>query len=104
MDEKDNWKSNVLLTGAVIGTLAGLGAAYMFMQRAEREEARPEITPGEGVKLGLLVLGPAALCCAIGRVIFKNPNKETRQNVVFLCLSPLFLFRINQCVFVFDFD
>ena len=57
MDEKDNWKSNVLLTGVVVGALAGLGAAYMFTQRAEREETRPEITSGEGVKLGLLVLG-----------------------------------------------
>ncbi len=52
MDERDNWKSNVLLTGVVVGALAGLGAAYMFTQRAEQEDTRPEMTPGEGVKLG----------------------------------------------------
>ena len=57
MTEQDNWKTKALVTGAVIGTLAGIGAAYMFVQRAEAEETRPEMTPGEGVKLGLLVLG-----------------------------------------------
>ena len=57
MDSDNNWKSRTLLTGTLLGALAGLGAAYLILQRAEREGRNPEMTAGEGVKLGLLVLG-----------------------------------------------
>ena len=56
MDSNNN-KNRILLIGTVLGALAGLGAAYMLLQRAEKEGRSPEMTPGEGVKLGLLVLG-----------------------------------------------
>jgi len=54
---QDNWKTKALLIGAGVGLLAGLGAAYMLVQRAEKDGGRPELSAGEGVKLGLLVLG-----------------------------------------------
>jgi hypothetical protein len=54
---QDNWKTKALLIGAGVGLVAGLGAAYMLVQRAEKEGGRPEMSAGEGVKLGLLVLG-----------------------------------------------
>ncbi len=57
MSTSGNWKSKTLFMGIIIGALAGLGAAYLIVQRAEREGKNPEITAGEGVKLGLLVLG-----------------------------------------------
>ena len=57
MNSNDNWKSRTLMAGIAIGALAGLGAAYMLVQRAEKEGRKPEMTSGEGVKLGLLVLG-----------------------------------------------
>jgi len=56
-ETQDNWKTKALLVGAGVGLLAGLGAAYMLVQRAERDGGRPEMSAGEGVKLGLLVLG-----------------------------------------------
>ena len=56
-EPQDNWKTKALLIGAGIGLLAGLGAAYMLVQRAEKDGGRPEMSAGEGVKLGLLVLG-----------------------------------------------
>jgi hypothetical protein len=56
-DTQDNWKTKALLIGAGVGLLAGLGAAYMLVQRAEKNGERPELSAGEGVKLGLLVLG-----------------------------------------------
>ncbi len=56
-ETQDNWKTKALLIGAGVGLLAGLGAAYMLIQRAEKEGGRPEMSTGEGVKLGLLVLG-----------------------------------------------
>jgi len=54
---QDNWKTKALLIGAGVGLLAGLGAAYMLVQRAEKNGETPELSAGEGVKLGLLVLG-----------------------------------------------
>ncbi|HLF89640.1 MAG TPA: hypothetical protein VI451_11875 [Anaerolineales bacterium] len=56
-EAQDNWKVKTLLIGAGVGLLAGLGAAYMLVQRAEKDGGRPELSAGEGVKLGLLVLG-----------------------------------------------
>ncbi len=57
MESQENWKSKILITGAVLGLLAGLGASYMLIQRAERQGGQPEMSAGQGVKLGLLVLG-----------------------------------------------
>ncbi len=57
MSTSGNWKSKTLFMGIIIGALAGLGAAYLIVQRAEREGKNPEMTAGEGLKLGLLVLG-----------------------------------------------
>ena len=54
---EDNWKPKVLVVGAVIGALVGLGGAYLYAQQAEREGRTPKVSTGEGVKLGLLVLG-----------------------------------------------
>ena len=54
---KDNWKVTTLVIGGVIGLICGIVAAYILIQRAEDEESRPRITAGEGVKVGLGVLG-----------------------------------------------
>jgi hypothetical protein len=54
---EDNWKPRVLVIGGVIGLMTGLLAAYLMIQRAERDETKPELSAGEGVKLGVLVLG-----------------------------------------------
>lgn len=53
----ENWKSKALLVGALVGALVGVGAAYLIIQRAEREDGTVRISPGDGVKLGLLVFG-----------------------------------------------
>jgi hypothetical protein len=54
---KDNWKVTTLIIGGVIGLISGIVAAYILIQRAEDEESRPRISAGEGVKVGLGVLG-----------------------------------------------
>ncbi len=56
-ETQDDWKMKVLIIGGLVGVLTGLGAAYLLIQRAEREETAPQLSAGEGVKLGLLVLG-----------------------------------------------
>jgi len=53
----DNWKAKVLVLGGVVGALTGLGAAYLLVQRAEKHGTPPNLSAGEGVKLGLLVFG-----------------------------------------------
>jgi hypothetical protein len=54
---EDNWKPKVLVIGGVIGLLTGLLGAYLMIQRSEKTDTKPELSAGEGVKLGVLVLG-----------------------------------------------
>ncbi len=53
----DSWKTKTLLIGAVLGTLTGLGAAYLLTKRAEQSGQQLAITPGKGMKLGVLIAG-----------------------------------------------
>ncbi|MEJ5241108.1 MAG: hypothetical protein WHS87_07920 [Anaerolineales bacterium] len=46
-----------LAAGALLGALAGLGTAYLLTRRAEKEGKPLSITAGQGVRLGVLVLG-----------------------------------------------
>jgi hypothetical protein len=57
--ETENWKTKVLLAGAVVGALVGVGAAYLYSQQAERKQGfEPlDFSAGDGIKLGLLLLG-----------------------------------------------
>ena len=57
IETTDNWKKKTLLGGVIVGALVGAGAAYLLIQRAERESGRVHVGTGEGIKLGLLVLG-----------------------------------------------
>jgi len=52
----ENWKPKVLVIGGVIGAAVGITAAYLLIQRSE-DESPPDISVGEGVKLGVLVFG-----------------------------------------------
>ena len=57
MEDGTNSRNKILILGGVIGGLVGVGAAYLLVQRAEREGTEIELSPGEGIRLGLLVLG-----------------------------------------------
>ena len=52
-----SWKSKTLGVGAIIGAFTGLGIAYFLIQNAEKEGEEFNFTSGQGVKLGLLLLG-----------------------------------------------
>ena len=54
---EDNWRTKTLLIGTVLGAVVGAGAAYLLIQRAERQNTRLNVSAGEGVRLGLLVFG-----------------------------------------------
>lgn len=53
----DTWKAKTLLIGAAVGALTGLGAAYLLTKRAEQSGQSLTLTPGKGVKLGVLIAG-----------------------------------------------
>ena len=53
----DAWKIQTLVIGAVLGALTGLGAAFLLTKRAEQKGSRLAITPGKGVKLGVMIAG-----------------------------------------------
>ena len=52
-----NWKAKSLLVGGAIGALVGVAAAYLYIQNNTVGEEPLDISPGEGVKLGVLVFG-----------------------------------------------
>ena len=57
---------NTLIIGAVVGALTGVGAAYLLLQRANRNENEVSVTTGEGLRLGLLILGLLRSIAALG--------------------------------------
>ena len=66
MEESDNWKMKTLIIGGVAGLLIGLLAAYLLIQRAEQEEEKPKLSAGDGVKVGVGVLGLLKLIVDMG--------------------------------------
>jgi len=56
MAPQDN-KSTVLVISAFVGAVLGLAAGMVLLKRVEDQEDRPTLTAGEGVSLGLLLLG-----------------------------------------------
>lgn len=52
-----DWKTRTMIIGGVIGLLVGVAGAYLLTQRAEERNESPQLTAGQGLKLGLGVLG-----------------------------------------------
>jgi len=50
-----NWKPKALLIGGIIGAVVGVTAVYLLIQR-ESDDHPPQISTGQGVKMGVLVL------------------------------------------------
>jgi hypothetical protein len=68
MDEMNQeTKTKTLVMGAVIGALAGAASAFLLIQKAESEESQPKLSPGEGIQLGLGVLGLMRLIAGFGK-------------------------------------
>jgi hypothetical protein len=53
----NSWKRRALFLGGLLGALTGVGVAYFLVRRAEEQAQEISIGPGEGVRLGLLLLG-----------------------------------------------
>ena len=52
-----NQRNKVLLIGALAGAATGLVAAMMLQRRAERTGSEISLSTGEGIQLGMMVLG-----------------------------------------------
>jgi hypothetical protein len=63
---KDNWQSKFLLIGAIIGAVAGAVAAVILVQNAQKAGTRPQLSAGDGVKVGLGVLAVLKLLADLG--------------------------------------
>lgn len=50
----ENQNAKILALGTIIGALVGLGAAYLLTQRIN-EEGSLDLSPKEGVKLGISI-------------------------------------------------
>jgi len=57
MELQDNWKAKTIILGALLGALTGVAAAYIIVSQSEEVKEKPRLSPGQGVKLGLGVLG-----------------------------------------------
>lgn len=52
-----NWRGRAYLMGGLVGAVLGLGAAYIYVNAAEKSgEAKPELPPSEAVGIGLALL------------------------------------------------
>jgi hypothetical protein len=68
MDVMDKeMKTKALVLGTIIGALAGAASAFLLIKRAESENIQPKLSPGEGVQLGLGVLGLMRLIAGFGK-------------------------------------
>lgn len=59
-------QSRVLLFGALIGAFTGLIAAMILQRRAERTGTEISLSAGEGVQLGVMVMGLLRAIAALG--------------------------------------
>jgi ABC-type Mn2+/Zn2+ transport system permease subunit len=57
MNNDQGWRARALLAGIAIGALTGLVGAYLLVRRAEAHGSKPKLDAGEGIRIGVLVMG-----------------------------------------------
>ena len=66
MENDTRQRATTLLVGGAIGALTGLAAAYLILRRAEQQKTPVRLEAGEGLRIGLLVLGLLRQVAALG--------------------------------------
>jgi hypothetical protein len=59
-------RNKIMLLGALAGAATGLVAAMMLQRRAERTGTEISLSAGEGIQLGVMVLGLLRAVAALG--------------------------------------
>jgi hypothetical protein len=62
----NNWQSKVMLIGAIVGAVAGVIGASILIQQAQKNNTQPQLSAGDGVKVGLGVLAVLRLLAELG--------------------------------------
>lgn len=65
--ENSNWKTNLLIVGAIGGALIGAGAAYLLARSAESSRGGPpEISTKDLLGTGIAIIGVIRGIAALG--------------------------------------
>jgi hypothetical protein len=59
-------QNRVLLFGALIGAATGLAAALILQRRAEKTGTDISLSTGEGIQLGVMIMGLLRAISALG--------------------------------------
>lgn len=59
-------KNRTLLVGALVGAVTGLVAAMLLNRRSDQEGTELALTPGDGMKLGVMVIGLLRAIASLG--------------------------------------
>jgi hypothetical protein len=59
-------KNRILLLGALVGAVTGLIGAMLLNRRAEQEGTELALTTGEGMRLGVMVIGLLRAISSLG--------------------------------------
>ncbi len=59
-------RGRTIVDGVLIGALTGLAAAMLLNRRAERDDSSTAITAGDGLKLGVMVVGLLRAIASLG--------------------------------------
>jgi gas vesicle protein len=59
-------RNRTLLLGALVGAATGLVAAMLLNRRAEQEGTELALTTGDGMKLGVMVIGLLRAIASLG--------------------------------------
>jgi len=59
-------QNRVLLIGTVLGAVTGLVAALILQRRAERTGTEITLSTGQGIQLGVMILGLLRAIVALG--------------------------------------
>jgi phage protein U len=59
-------ENRILLLGALIGAFTGLAAALLLNRRAEKTGSEVTLSAGDGMKIGMLVIGLLRAISSLG--------------------------------------
>ncbi|MCX6053601.1 MAG: hypothetical protein NTZ74_01565 [Chloroflexi bacterium] len=67
MEQKSNWKLLVYILGGTAGLITGVAAAHILVRKQEQEQIDLKLSSGEGVKIGMGIVGLLKLISEIGK-------------------------------------